>query len=104
MSLETSPRRTNPTTIAAAGAVLALAGGILTGVSLPKAAPAECEQALDYAEQGLGQSANGLEAMSRAMGGDWGRMMRAEQELNDVTAELNRLTPLYRDAKEACLR
>lgn len=97
-------KKLNPTIIAAAGATLALVGGVVMGVSIPKATPAACEQALTYAEQGLTQSGKGLEAMGGAVGGNWGKMMKAQQEMESITTELNRLSPLYKDAKKECLK
>lgn len=95
--------RSNPT-LGAAGATLALIGGIVVGASLPRETPAECEQAIGYAEEGLGQAASGLNSLGEAVDGGYLAKAKAVDDLDHVTKELNRLTPLYKDAKEKCLK
>lgn len=89
-----------PAFVGAALVVGAVCGAILT----PNQTPEACKQALSYSEQGLNQSAKGLEALGGAVGGGYGEMIRAEKELNSVSQELGRLTPLYKDAKQECLK
>lgn len=89
-----------PAFVGAALVLGAVCGAILT----PNQTPAACEQALTYAEQAIGQSGKGMEAMGNAVGGNMGKMMKAQTELEAITAELTRLTPLYKDAKKECLK
>lgn len=85
------------------GAALVL-GAVCGAVLTPNQTPAACEQALNYSEEGLTQSAKGLTAMGNAVGGNMGKMLKAQTELEGVTDELNRLSPLYKAAKEECLK
>lgn len=89
-----------PAFVGAALVLGAVCGAILT----PNQTPRSCISALAYAEQGLTQSGKGMEALGNAVGGNMGKMMKAQQELDGVTAELNRITPLYKEAKEECLK
>lgn len=100
------PRRIKDKYLVFAVAGCLLVGGLGIGHALGRGTagtPEACEQALTYAEQGLSQSAVGMEALGDAVGGGYGGMLKATKELDGVTAELNRITPLYKDAKQECL-
>ena len=99
-----APKKGKLPLLMAAGALAVGVGlGALIGAAVPHPAPEECGQALGYAEQALGQSADGMGALGDAMGGGYSDRLRAIKELDGVTAEIKRLTPLYQDAKKVCL-
>lgn len=91
------------TAIAAGVGIVALCSGIALG-GLANQTPKECEQALGYAEQAIGYSATGMGAAADGATGGLYARMQATDELNQVAADLKRITPLYKSAKAACLK
>lgn len=89
--------------IAAGTAIVALCAGIAIG-GLFTSTPKECEQALGYAEQAIGYSATGMGAAADGATGGLYARMQATDELNQVAADLKRITPLYKSAKAECLK
>ena len=92
-----------PITVLATGVgVIALCTGIVIG-NANSSTPKECEQALGYAEQAIGKSAEGMDALGDAATGSYGAKLKALDTLDGITVDLKRLTPLYQDAKGKCL-
>lgn len=91
--------------IAAGSAVIALMAGVAIGqATAAPSAPAECAVALDYAEEALDLSAEGMGVMSDALGGGYSALSRIPGKLDPITADLKRITPLYQDARTTCLK
>jgi hypothetical protein len=89
--------------IAAAAAVIALAVGIAIGQGTAST-PDECAVALDYAEQALDHSGEAMGVVSDALGGSYIALSRVPDRLDPITADLERITPLYQDARAECLK